>query len=80
MVIALLKLAVDLDILDIEHRTMGKALLGAPVFTVLYTMFVRFSGSMLDLDLLLQVVHCITKLQVVCHVRHLFNFKFLKRF
>ena len=76
MVITLLELAVDLNILDIEHRTVGEAFFGTPVFTVLDAMFVSFGGSMLDLDLLLQVIHCIAQLQVVCHVRHPFSFKF----
>jgi len=74
LVITLLELAVDLNILDIEHRTMGETFFGTPVFTVLDAMLVSFGGSMFDLDLLLQVVHCIAQLQVVCHVRHLVRF------
>ena len=74
MVITLLELAVDLNILDIEHRTVGEAFFGTPVFTVLDAMLVSFGRSMFDLDLLLQVVHRIAQLQVVCHVRHLVRF------
>lgn len=60
LIVTLLKLAIDLDILDVEDGVVAEPFLEAPKLTILDTMLIFVRGGMLHLDLLLQVVHCIT--------------------
>ena len=62
LIVTLLKFAVDLDIFDVKYGVMREAFFETPKLTILHSMLVLVGGSVLDLDLLLQVIHSIAKL------------------
>ena len=57
MIVTFLKLAVDLDVLDVERCEVLEDLIGLPIRDVGLTLLILFFRQMLDLDLLLKVVH-----------------------
>lgn len=62
LIVTLLKFAVDLDVFDIKYGVVREAFFETPKLTILHSMLVLVGRSVLDLDLLLQVIHSIAKL------------------
>jgi hypothetical protein len=73
LVIALLKLSVDVDVLDVKAgQVLEDFIFGPGKLNVrLSSSFINLSGHLFDLLLLLKIVHGVLPLQVVSNVRHI---------
>ena len=70
LIITLFELSIDLNVLNVKDSVVVEAFFQSPRITILDTMVILFSRCLLYFDLLLQVIHRITQLQIVSYVRH----------
>lgn len=66
LIITLFKFAVNVNVFDVEHCKILEDLILGPIHEYGLARFILLSWLVLILDLLLQLIHSILELQVVC--------------